>query len=164
MIEYYNISLVKVLYSAIKSENSHNKIEGLIINVSEKLRNQLVPIKFLIDFNFSIDLNNKKLDIFKDWTIENKDAKSGNYKITFNNNQEVDEDDYLVVTLKRKLSTCNKLFIDFKTYYDENGESIIENYKITTPGEYYFNIDTIDENKVNIKSDNSYVFISSNNK
>ncbi|SCN26563.1 hypothetical protein N3C_2910 [Clostridium sp. N3C] len=147
---YYLLTLMSV--TPLASDPS-NKIQTVEYNVKLTSDNSnvtdLAKANFILSSNTSIDP--------ADWTLDTTDASNGNYSVTFESGAELDVTSYLVAYVENTGNKSDKLFVDFSQALDAQG-SATYSYNVSTPGKYYFVLDSADGVVLNKESAESYDF------
>lgn len=147
---YYLLTLVSV--TPLASDPS-NKIQTVEYNV--KLTSDNSDVTDLAKANFILSSSTTIDDA--DWTLDTTDAANGNYSVTFESGSELDVTSYLVAYIDKTPNKSDKLFVDFSQAYDAQG-SATYSYNVSTPGKYYFVLNTADGTVLNVESAEAYDF------
>lgn len=148
MANYYDLTLKSV--TPLTSDPS--KIEKVKVYVE----NASTPVTDLVQVDFQLQDSEGSIDS-GNWALDTADATNGNYEIGFNSGSELLTTNYLITKIVKGANESDRLFVDFSQLFDSDGQAIYQ-YKMTTPGEYNFVLDTADGETLN-KASANYTFV-----
>lgn len=147
---YYLLTLVSVTPLA---SDPNNKIQTIVYNVKLTSDNSnvtdLAKANFILSSSTTID--------GADWDLDTSDASNGNYAVEFIAAEALDVSSYLVAYIENTTNKSDKLFVDFSQALDVDGKANYS-YNVSTPGKYYFVLNTADGTVLNKDSAESYDF------
>lgn len=147
---YYLLTLVSV---NPLSTDPNNKIKSVVYNV--KLTSDSSNVNDLVKADFKLSSSSPIADA--DWDLDTTDADNGNYTVVFDDTAELDVSTYLVAYVEKSNDKSDKLFVDFSQTFDAAGSATYF-YNVSTPGKYYFVLDSADGVTLNKQSAEAYDF------